>query len=221
MPSTASITTLSREPLSLSAGDNLLFERRLPDYPASQGWALQYQMRGGSQAISFQSTADGDAHLIDVPAATTATWIPGDYLLVGKAVNAAGNATVNIDAGETHQIYYCDFPVTNSLVGTPANANVTTHYQRMVTALQAVMEGKSMHDLGITKIEATVIERIPPLQYADFYARYYQLRQNEIDTQRAQSGQKSRTRVRLVNRVIARGYFYGQSPANPDGVYSQ
>jgi hypothetical protein len=215
MPTTATITTARREPPVFAVGTNLLFERRLPDYPASQGWQLTYQLRGGAQAIQFQSAADGDFHLVDVPAATTALWQAGDYLMTGTAINAAGNAAANIDAGEAHQIFYGDIQFTASLAGTPGNLPVTTHYQRMVTMLQAVAEGKAGHDILTSKIEGTVIERMTPEQFTYFYEKYYRLRQNEIDGERAANGQPSRNRIKPIFSIVPLGPSPYREPNSP------
>jgi hypothetical protein len=195
MPTTATTITLRREPPTLAVGSNLLFERLLRDYPASQGWQLTYNLRGGVQPITFQSTADGDNHLIDVPAATTATWQPGDYLMTGVAINAAGNVSANVDVGETHQIFYGDIQLTPNLAGSPGSIPVTTHYQRMVSGLQALLESTLPNDIITSVVEGTKFERVTRKELSDFYARYYQLRQNEIDGQRARNHQPSRNKI--------------------------
>ncbi len=201
-----------REPFSIAAGETVLFERRLPDYPASQGWAITYSMRGQIAAIEFTSVADGDSHSVNVPAATTATWAVGEYILAGVVINAAGSVADGIAAGETHQIYYGALTVTQNVAAAPGNAPETTHYQRMVSALQQVMEGKALHDIKTSRIEMTMIERIDPKDYADFYAKYYRLRQNEIDDQRAKNGQPSRNKVKpifLITRPYAVASQFG------------
>ena len=66
-------------------GFSLAFRRTLADYPASAGWVLKHRLllrSSAGTAIEFASTAEGDAHAIVVPAATTATWAPGQYSFV-------------------------------------------------------------------------------------------------------------------------------------------
>jgi hypothetical protein len=62
------------------AGDTLSFTTSLADYPASS-WTLNFRLipRSGDAAIDIACTADGDDHVAEVSAATTALWPPGTY----------------------------------------------------------------------------------------------------------------------------------------------
>lgn len=62
-------------------GDSIDESVTVPGYPASEGWTLHYRLvpRVSGSAITFSTTADGDAHVVDVAAATTATWAVGAY----------------------------------------------------------------------------------------------------------------------------------------------
>lgn len=181
-----------REPISFVRGDTLQFNRHLSNYPGSQGWTLVYELRGGTMAIEFTSVplvAGGDDFSMVVPPTTTEGWTPGEYILVGYAVNATTNPP------QRFQFFENALPIHKDFQTLDGDANVTTHYQRMVEGLKGVMEGKAIHDLKLTKIEMTTIERIAPMEMADIYARYYQLRQNEIDGERARAGLPSRNKI--------------------------
>lgn len=65
-------------PASIVAGDTFTLTQTLRGYPAS-GWSLHYALINGAGKITFDATAQGDDHLISVSAATTASWLPGDY----------------------------------------------------------------------------------------------------------------------------------------------
>lgn len=175
----------------------MMFTRRLPHYPASEGWSLDYEMRGGAQPISFQSSASGDNHSITVLPAVTAVWLAGDYTLTGFAIFAS--------TGERHQFFYGTLTVLANGQTIAGGEPVTTHYQRMVKALQAVMEGKSTHDLKITEVELSKIERLTFKEMQEAYATYYRLRQNEIDGERAANGQPSRNKIHTEFRITPTG----------------
>lgn len=82
--------TPNLEPLSLNAGDTLRFTRSLPEYPASS-YTLAYTLRATSgDPITFSASAQGDAFLVDVPAATTATWPAGSYAMSARVSDGAG-----------------------------------------------------------------------------------------------------------------------------------
>lgn len=180
-----------REPTSFVQGDTLNFNRALSNYPGTAGWTLKYEIRGGSQPIEFTSTAlatGSDAFSLLVPASTTEGWTPGEYILVGYAVNATGP--------QQFQFFENSLPITADFTTLPGDAVVTTHYQRMVAALQGVMEGKALHDLKTTRIEMTMIERLTFKEVQEAYAVYYQLRQNEIDGLRAKACLPSRNKIK-------------------------
>ena len=65
----------------LTAGDTLNFTTSGGDYPASSGWSLVYKLipRTSGSVITITSTADGDDHLVQAGASTTATWAAGTY----------------------------------------------------------------------------------------------------------------------------------------------
>ena len=74
------------------AGDTLDFSITVPDYSAADGWTLNYRLvpRASGTAIEFSSTADGDAHVIAVSAATTAAWAAGAYSWAAYVDASAG-----------------------------------------------------------------------------------------------------------------------------------
>lgn len=67
------------EPATVNAGDTVRWRRALPDYPASAGWVLTYTLLNAAGRITITASAQGDDHLVSVPAGTTAGWAAGDY----------------------------------------------------------------------------------------------------------------------------------------------
>lgn len=72
------MTTPTTEPTALVAGDTLLWQRTLPDYPAGT-WTLKYRLINAAGKIDITSTASGTDHLISVAAATSAAYAAGAY----------------------------------------------------------------------------------------------------------------------------------------------
>ncbi len=67
------------EPTCFTAGDTLKFKRKHADY-VPPTWALTYVLVSPDAQISFTSSDNGDGyHLINVTAAETASWAPGEY----------------------------------------------------------------------------------------------------------------------------------------------
>src|ERR1700756_2496298 len=77
------------EPIEIAAGETVLFYRSLSLYPSS-AWTLKYSLRGvQGSTIDFSSTPYGSSndHQLQVLAAVTAGWAPGQYTAQGYAVN--------------------------------------------------------------------------------------------------------------------------------------
>jgi hypothetical protein len=74
----------TNEPETLTVGDSWTWKRNLEDYDPST-WTLTYRLipQTGT-AISFSGSDDDGEHLIDVPAATTAAYTSGEYLMIGS-----------------------------------------------------------------------------------------------------------------------------------------
>lgn len=192
-----------REPTRLAAGDTINFLRSFGKYPFTGGWVLKYEMRGQAQPIEFisQQWNAGNDHLLFVAAATTQTWLPGEYMLEGFAENAG--------TGERYQIYLAQLELSANLEGSAGDINVTTHAQRMVALIETVMEGKAGHDVLNSVVEGTRIDRIPPKELFALYVKYKVMRKSEVDAERARSGQPSRNKIRPLFSITSPGPVLG------------
>ncbi len=72
-------TTPTTEPTTVNAGDTVIWRRTLADYPASDGWALEYTLLSAAAKITINAVADGADHLVNAAAGTTGSWAAGDY----------------------------------------------------------------------------------------------------------------------------------------------
>lgn len=90
-------TTPTTEPVTLIAGDTLAWRREdlTGDYPASGGWALAYRLVNAAGKIDIAAAADGAAFAVSVPAATTASYAPGDYTWVATVTKAGERHTID------------------------------------------------------------------------------------------------------------------------------
>jgi hypothetical protein len=131
-----------REPESFVSGDTLLFQRNLPTFPPSDGWAIKLvvtqNLPSGAKKVSESvSSADstGAYHVFNVPD-FCAGLDAGNYILTEEVVNAAGNAGLGISAGEKHQIYFSDeFELQDNLSVGNATAVVKTDTQIILEGL--------------------------------------------------------------------------------------
>ena len=87
---------LTALPARLLAGDSYTITLTYPDYPASAGWTLRYAV-AGVDVKTWESTADGDEHVMTLTAAETAGLIAGTYNYQLRAI--LDSAAETIDRG--------------------------------------------------------------------------------------------------------------------------
>jgi hypothetical protein len=193
--------TLWREPSEIASGDTLLFERSLPDFPASAGWSLNYQVRGGTQVIQFNSTADGTAHSINVPGATTATWVAGDYVMWGYATLTA--------TGERHQIFYGElkiYPNAQALLG---DAPEQTFAQQMIAQIEAVLLAKAGNDLALSQLGETKFQYLTQEQLRIEHGYWISKRRNEVAKLNSKNGKPTGYKIRPRINISGTGPILG------------
>lgn len=147
----------SREPIIFAAGDSLYFRRWIPEYPASEGWSLSYELftETGGVVASFNSTAQGDAHLIEIDNFAAQLDPKQEYLLAGYAVNPAGAG----GGAERHQIYRGGFILTPNF-GSGANVpDQTCEEEKFVRQLR-----EGLHRLYSNELVETDVNRVRMLR---------------------------------------------------------
>ena len=76
-------------PESFFQGDTVSWEESLSaEYPASE-WTLTYDLLNAAGKITVVAVADGDDYQVDLTAAMTQSYIPGEYTWVGKVTDTA------------------------------------------------------------------------------------------------------------------------------------
>lgn len=137
---------------TLIAGDSLVFTESLADYPASDGWTLTYRLapRTAGTAITFSATASGADYSVNVLATTTAAWAAGSYSWAAYVTKAGQRFTV--DSGV---ITISPDP------GVVSSLDSRTHAQRVLEAIQAVIEGRATRDQEEYTIGNRSLKRTP------------------------------------------------------------
>lgn len=204
-----------REPLEFSQGDTLCFDKYLPDYLPSKGWALLYEIRSSQQptnpAIQINSTPDvtNTYHKILVAEGITAGWLAGDALMVGYAVNAG--------TGQRHQVYYGTLNLTPNLGTAGNNVDVSTHAQRMIPILEKQLEELAQHSMDDSNVQQVEIRRVKRMDLEKQLAWNKQLRQNEIAVENVANGRPSGNKVVPIFNLISTGGpgVLSGNPLNP------
>ena len=147
----------------LIAGDSLDFSTSVPDYPATDGWTLTYRLapRTAGTALSFAATALGGDYQVQVLAATTAAWAAGEYSWAAYVTKAGNRFTV--DSGTI--TIQPDPGVVSSL-------DSRTHAQRVLEAIQAVIERRATVDQQEYTIGSRSLKKMDPKDLLYWRDRY-------------------------------------------------
>jgi hypothetical protein len=162
-------------PTEIAAGVTLEIPITLTAYPAS-GWGMTLVLRG-PQAIDLAGTADGDTHVLAADAATTAAWNAGAYWFSLRVTD--GTDVVEVDAGELR--------ITPDLASEAAGYDGRSHAQRVLTAIEAVIEGRATRDQERYRINNRELQRTPISDLIRLRDRYREEARRERAAAKGQS----------------------------------
>jgi hypothetical protein len=135
-------------PSSIAAGLTFAVDLDLDDHPAPE-WAV-IVILAGPQKIELTSVPYGDLHRVSVPATQTTVWEGGLYAASVRAVSGAD--VIEVDAGQVK--------ITADL----ATVDPRSHAQRMLCAIEAVLEKRASLDQQSYTIAGRSLVRTPILE---------------------------------------------------------
>ncbi|HDR9259620.1 TPA: hypothetical protein QDB21_005642 [Burkholderia vietnamiensis] len=148
-------------PTSIRAGVTFDQTFRLNQYEAPT-WALVVLLRG-PKAINLSSqAADDGSHQVQADAATTATWPAGSYLYSVRATS--GDTVLEVESGIVS--------VDADLAAMADGADARVHAQRVLDAIEAVIEKRATRDQERYSINNRELHRTPIsdlLKLRDYY----------------------------------------------------
>lgn len=136
-------------PDEITAGVTLDHNITLTAYPATD-WSLSVILRG-PQAIDIAATAGGDTHVLSVDAATTSSWPPGAYQFSMRVTD--GTDTFEVDSGRVR--------IVADLSQVTGEYDPRGHVDRVLEAIEAVIEGRATKDQRRYRINNRELERTP------------------------------------------------------------
>lgn len=159
-------------PAKLTAGDTAQWRRDFADYPAAT-WTLHYRLLGKSngEVIEIDGTADGDTHIIDIPAATTADWVAGDYAIVSYVTNADGARHVVSSGGV---LTVLADPTT---IDEPADTR--SHVKKTLDYIEAVIEKRATDAVLERDVDGVVLRYATLQQLTEMRDTYLDLYNQE------------------------------------------
>ncbi|WP_127110394.1 hypothetical protein [Pararhodobacter zhoushanensis] len=156
-------------PGTIYAGVTLSISITLTAYRAPE-WSLALYLRGPAQ-IDLTSTASGSSHLIAADAAMTSSWAPGAYWWSLRAVQGAEVALVD----EGQLTLEADLSVIAS------GHDGRSHAERVLVAIEAVIEGRATKDQQAYQINGRSITRMTVADLLLLRSRY----RDEVRRQKA------------------------------------
>lgn len=167
------IPFLTREPLSVVAGDTLKWKKSsLANFPSPE-WVLTYELRSPVLSTPIQITAVQDGttsdYSITVPAVTSALWIAGEYSW--SAFVTKGTERKQIDSGS--------MDVQPDLAQASADFDGRSYVKKVLDALQALILGKATKDQQSYSINGRSISRLTPEELITWENHYKHLYQKE------------------------------------------
>lgn len=152
--------TPTTEPQALNAGDTWRWLKTLAAYPAGAGWVLTYTLINAGGKLTLTATAQGDDHLVHIPAATTAAYTPGTY---------DWRARVAL-AGDVYTVGAGRLAVGNAYAA--ATYDARSHARRTLDAIEAVIEGRASSAVAEYAIAGRSLKHIPLAELLALRDRY-------------------------------------------------
>lgn len=172
-------------PDEIRAGVTFIANVTLTAYPAST-WTMTLIMRG-PEAIDLSAVADGNTHVLRADAATTAAWQPGTYQVSLRVSD--GTDVIEADTGSV--------VIMPDLAGVGAGHDGRSHIQKVLEAIEAVIEGRATRDQESYKINNRELVRTPIEQLLKLRQTYREEARRERAAERGQSLLGRRVLVRF------------------------
>lgn len=173
-----------REPLEVAIGDTAIWTRVLPDYQASDGWALSYALRGPA-VVDITSEADGDNHLVTI-ASDTLT-VAGTYFVQGFVTKDSVR----------HSVYRGRIIATPDLSAADANYDGSSHAAKVIAAIEAVIEGRATRDQQEMQVDGDRLVRTPFEVLIQIRNRYRHELASEVAREKRKQGRKVSRNVKF------------------------
>lgn len=103
------------------------------DFPASESWELTYTLVKSDAQLQIVATADGDDHLVEVAAATSAAYEVGEYEWQAHVANGT----------ERYQVAVGMLTIVTDFAGQASGFDNRSHAKIVLDALEAAIEGRA------------------------------------------------------------------------------
>jgi hypothetical protein len=180
---------LNNVPTEWVAGDTIIWDVIVPDYPATDGWTLKYILKAKTAHIdAITASADGADYTVTISASASSAYASGEYHY--KAYVVKGSERFTVDNGKI--TIKKDFDDSG-------NYDDRTHAKIVVDAIEAVIEGRATKDQESYSIAGRSLERTPIPELLVLRDRYKAevVREDRADRIRRGLGHSGRIKTRF------------------------
>lgn len=148
-------------PKVFSSGETVQFRRFVDGYLPADGWTFALHLNGPLAVLHKDGVADGDGYLVTI--------LPTDVLPAGDYhfLERVSNATL----GEAHNVSEGVVKVELDLALAAPGACIS-HAERVLSTIEAQIEGKLSDDLASYSIAGRIVSKIPIDELKKLRARY-------------------------------------------------
>lgn len=186
----------TQEPAIIYAGDTLLFNRTVLNYPASEGWTLKFVLLAtgnnatGQEPITFtNSGTTGDVYNFDVAPTVTDGWQPGFYQFA---------AYVELN-GARYTVATGRFEIKLNLETAGQGDDPRSRNQQILDAIDNLLQGRASADVQMYRIGNRELTKMTPAELIEL-KEYYEAR---VRKERIAAGEEN-VRPRTV------GAYFGE-----------
>jgi hypothetical protein len=166
------------EPSTIVAGDSVSWTKSVQDYPADEGWTLNYSFQrlgSTSTPIAIEADPDGANYSVDLDSSDTDNWTPGNYIW-----------TAFVDDGSTARYRVATGTIT--ILANPAVALGGTHASRTLALIDLAIEGRVPRGLTEFSIQGQQITKIAIADLVKLRSVYAEWVRNEAAQDRINRG---------------------------------
>lgn len=177
------------EPTKIIAGDRIAWKRSdlHSDYPNDE-YTLSYILKrdtSGSEGIDITASASGNDYLIEVASATTATWAADTYKWESFITRDSDSQRHRLGWGSC--VVHPDF--------SSATTDPRSHAQKVLEAIEAVLEGRASKDQDTLTVEGMTLVRTPVEDLLMLRSKYRGIYAREQRAERMRQGKKHKGQI--------------------------
>lgn len=170
------------EPVKIRSGVTTVWTKDLPDYSASDSWALKYRLAGTTANYPVTSVGVGTAWTVTITADTSKSWVAGTYTLLGYVEKGTGASV------ERHDIFIGTVEVLPNIAEAVSASDLRTHARKTLALIESAIESYAVRPVEEIMIAGRTIRRPKLEQLVSFRAKYRFLVKQEEMAERAANG---------------------------------